>query len=233
MKHLGAGSPTTVIFDLGGVVLDSPVRFIGQFERENNLPAGWVARLVGGYGEGSVSPWHALERGELSIQEFYDEFSRVAIEGGHPFDVRALMQGMSAHCAIRPFMVDAIRRLRAKRLKVVALTNIWAAPAGFDERLNALQGEFDAFIESYRVGLRKPEVEIYHLACDAVGIEPSQAVFLDDIGTNLKVARRMGMTTIKVDAPEDALRELGSLLSLDLGPAANETDHQANDRHDL
>ena len=45
---------------------------------------------------------------------------------------------------------------------------------------------------------------------------PARAVFLDDIGRNLKPARALGMTTLKVDDPIQALRELGALLGLDL-----------------
>jgi len=66
------------------------------------------------------------------------------------------------------------------------------------------------------VGLRKPDPRIYRHTCDAIGVAPSEAVFLDDIGQNLKAARALGMTTIKVDDPDDALRELEALLDLSL-----------------
>ena len=62
---------------------------------------------------------------------------------------------------------------------------------------------FDAVVESSVVGVRKPDERFYLLACDALGISPRQAVFLDDLGVNLKPARALGMTTIKVtDTPE-------------------------------
>jgi putative hydrolase of the HAD superfamily len=47
-------------------------------------------------------------------------------------------------------------------------------------------------------------------------VEPSRAAFLDDIGSNLKPARALGMATIKVVEPDAALRELGALLGFDL-----------------
>jgi putative hydrolase of the HAD superfamily len=46
------------------------------------------------------------------------------------------------------------------------------------------------------------------MACELLEIEPSEAVFLDDLGVNLKPARAMGMTTIKVTDPDKALTEL-------------------------
>jgi putative hydrolase of the HAD superfamily len=67
------------------------------------------------------------------------------------------------------------------------------------------------------VGLRKPDPRIYRLTCRELGVEPAQAAFLDDIGRNLKPARALGMTTIKVEDPAMALRELGAVLGFDLG----------------
>ena len=72
-------------------------------------------------------------------------------------------------------------------------------------------------IESFRVGLRKPDPRIYELACDALGVMPEGTVFLDDLGINLKPARAMGMTTIKVVDPASALRELEGALGFPLG----------------
>ena len=74
----------------------------------------------------------------------------------------------------------------------------------------------DAVVESSKVGVRKPEPRFYEIACDLLGVQPIECVFLDDLGVNLKPARAMGMTTIKVDDPKPALAELGALLELDL-----------------
>jgi putative hydrolase of the HAD superfamily len=71
---------------------------------------------------------------------------------------------------------------------------------------------FDVIIESSKVGVRKPDPRFYRMACDELGIEPAEAVFLDDLGINLKPAREMGMTTIKVTDPAAALAELESVL---------------------
>ena len=60
--------------------------------------------------------------------------------------------------------------------------------------------------------MRKPEPRFYEVACRELAIRPSQAVFLDDLGINLKPARQMGMTTIKVTTPEQALGDLEQVL---------------------
>jgi epoxide hydrolase-like predicted phosphatase len=113
-------------------------------------------------------------------------------------------------------MLEAIRRLRAQGLRVSALTNNWV---GESDRTRALRSHFDVFVESCALGLRKPDPRIYLHACEQLGVEPPEAVFLDDIGQNLKSARALGMATIKVDEPEPALDALGALLGLTLREA--------------
>jgi putative hydrolase of the HAD superfamily len=67
---------------------------------------------------------------------------------------------------------------------------------------------FDLVLESSKAGFRKPDPRFYDSACDQLGIRPEEAVFLDDLGVNLKPARAMGMRTIKVVDPGEALAEL-------------------------
>ncbi|HEU4431349.1 MAG TPA: HAD family phosphatase [Myxococcota bacterium] len=192
-----------VIFDLGGVVIDSPLHAIARYEREIGIPAGVINRVV--VDTGPEGAWSRLERGELSMLAFYREFEAELRAAGHAISA-ATMMARIAECAPRPAMLEAIRRIRAQGLKAGALTNNWVDAER--EPTHALHEHFDAFIESSKVGLRKPDPRIYALACEALGALPSEAVFLDDIGRNLKAARALGMRTIKVDAPEPALDEL-------------------------
>lgn len=74
--------------------------------------------------------------------------------------------------------------------------------------LTEVLGCFNVVVESAVVGVRKPDPLFYTLACDALGVDPSACVFLDDLGVNLKPARAMGMTTIKVVDVDEALAEL-------------------------
>ena len=76
---------------------------------------------------------------------------------------------------------------------------------------------FDAVVESSKVGVRKPDPRFYELACQRLGIEPAEAVFLDDLGINLKPAKAMGMTTIKVVDPDEAIAALESVVGFPLG----------------
>ncbi len=75
---------------------------------------------------------------------------------------------------------------------------------------------FDVVIESSKVGLRKPDPRIYEIACERLGATPVEVAFLDDLGVNLKPARVLGMTTIKVVEPRRALGELEEVLGFAL-----------------
>jgi len=206
---MSQAAPTfdAVIFDLGGVIFDSPLELITDFERRNGLPEHLVARLVGGYG-GEDGAWHKLERGELLLDAFCELFDGDVRKAGHAFRTAELMREMSERAAVRPAMVTALGKLRQQGLKVAALTNNWVTDSGYDARMEPLRREFDVFVESCKVGLRKPDPRIYRLACERLRVAPERAVFLDDIGGNLKAAKALGMTTIKVAGPEAALSEL-------------------------
>jgi putative hydrolase of the HAD superfamily len=202
-----------VVFDIGGVIQDSPLHAIARYEADHALPTGAINRTVVAAGEAGA--WSRLERGELTVEAWCAPFERDCRAHGLAVNATRLMQYIAAAGRERPIMLRAVRRLRERGLRVGALTNNWAteaAPAG----PHPIARHFDALVESRAVGMRKPDPRIYRLICERLGVEPSQAAFLDDIGANLKSARALGMRTIKVDDPEQALRELGDVVGFDL-----------------
>lgn len=204
-----------VVFDLGGVVLESPLSFIADFERQYGVEANVVARVVGGYAM-SEGPWQRLERGEISLRDFCSLFDDDLARAGANISTETMMSLMAQHGKVRDVMIAAIGKLRENRIKVAALTNNWAATDDHDERLEPLRQHFDVFIESCKVGMRKPETRIYELVVERLALTAPEVVFLDDIGGNLKAARQLGMHTIKVGDPETALAELEKLVGLSL-----------------
>jgi epoxide hydrolase-like predicted phosphatase len=202
-----------VIFDLGGVVLGSPLHAIAEFEREHGIPAGFVNRVVADTGAGGA--WGRLERGLLGLAEFVPAFEADCEAAGRSISASTMMQRMAEASTPRPIMLEAIRRIRASGRLAAALTNNWVSEER-EEGTRALRAHFDAFFESSVLGLQKPDPRIYEHACRELEIAPAHAIFLDDIGRNLKTARQLGMETLKVDAPESALDQLGRLLDLSL-----------------
>jgi putative hydrolase of the HAD superfamily len=202
-----------VIFDLGGVVLDSPLEVFLQYERELGITPHTVNRNI--VAAGHAGAWSRLERGEVSMKEFYQAFDAEMAAAGITVSGAAIMQRLASATDVRPAALAAIRALRKSGRKVAALTNNWVNEDQ-SSKMDVLRSEFDVFIESTRVGLRKPDPRIYQLACSQLGVEPQQAAFLDDIGLNLKAARALGMTTIKVESLPVALAELSRVVGIPL-----------------
>ncbi len=207
-------SRNAILFDLGGVVLGSPLHAIRDYERELGFARNAINLVAARTAPGGA--WSRLERGEIDMETFYTEFEADCLEAGLSIDARLMMQRMSQASAPRANMLAAIGRLREAGFKVGALTNNWAQAEaeGRGDGTRVLRDRFDVFIESSVEGLRKPDPAIYELACQRLEATPPEVIFLDDIGGNLKPARAMGMATIKVDEPESALRELSELVGL-------------------
>jgi putative hydrolase of the HAD superfamily len=202
-----------VIFDLGGVVFPSPFDVFDAYERDAGLPPRFIRTVVAASAEDGA--WARFERSELSFAEFCTALEAECADAGGTIDAAALMQGIGAGFAPRPEMIRAIGRLRHEGLRVGALTNNWARPDAQTLRGPSDLG-FHTVVESAVEGIRKPDPRIYELVCERLEVTPDACVFLDDLGVNLKPARAMGMTTIKVIDPTDALVELGAHLGLDL-----------------
>ena len=204
-----------MLFDFGGVVLSSPIDGFRAYERAAGLPAGTVQRL------NTIDPdtnaWACMERGELDEPTFCTRFEAEAAALGFTVDARAVLGQLTGQ--IRPEMVDAIRALRT-RYRVACLTNNMPIGHGSAMARNPelaaqiadVMTLFAHVVESCKIGARKPEPRFYARACELIGVAPEHCVFLDDLGINLKPARAMGMTTIKVSDPAAALAELEAVL---------------------
>ena len=205
-----------VLWDFGGVILSSPFEAFARYEQEKGLPRDFIRTLNATNPD--TNAWARFERNEVAFDEFCDLFEAEASALGHTLSAREVMPLLAG--AIRPEMVEALRRCR-ERFKTACLTNNVVGFNDFPERARAngrdeVLSLFDAIIESSKVGCRKPDPRFYEIACDTLAIEPSEAVFLDDLGVNLKPARELGMRTIKVTEPSLALAELETVVGFPL-----------------
>lgn len=208
-----------VLWDFGGVVTESPFTAFSAFERARHLPQGFLRAVNSRNPDGNA--WARFERGELTPAAFDDAFAEEARMLGH--EVRGLDVFDLVFGPVRPMMLDAIRKCKRHFLTACLTNNMRPASGRGLEVRPDLERDwrgalslFDRVIESSRIGARKPETRFFELACAELEVEPPQAVFLDDLGINLKPARAMGMHTIKVTAPTAALQELRSLLQIEL-----------------
>jgi len=211
---------SAVIFDLGGVLTESPIRSFTAYEREAGLPEGLIVRLNST--DPHTNAWARFERNELDVAGFSAAFEAEAAAAGHRVEAARVLEALRGE--LRPDMVAAVRRLREAGLPLGLLSNN-VAPMERTGALGELLGLFDAIVESSVEGVRKPEPEIYERALarlsDAVGrpITAADCAYLDDLGINLKPARALGFSTIKVVEPSAALAELSALVGLPLDGA--------------
>ncbi len=204
-----------VLFDFGGVVTSSPFEAFARYEQANDLPVGLIRTI------NSTNPddnaWAKLERSDVDAAGFARLFEAEAAERGHRVDGNAILDCLAGQ--VRPAVVAAIDRIKDAGLATACLTNNFTPRAQQQDarpEQAAVMQRFDVVVESSVVGVRKPEEAFYRIALERLGIEATEAVFLDDLGINLKPARAMGMTTIKVVDPDQALAELSTVLGLDL-----------------
>lgn len=211
---------SAVLWDFGGVILSSPFEAFNHHEERAGLPRDFI-RTVNATNP-HTNAWALLERNDISPAEFDVAFANDSRTLGHEVrgaDVLALLAG-----EIRPEMVGALDKVRAAGYKTACLTNNVVESDGESSTIRAdralaiaaIMSRFDAVVESSKVGVRKPEPRFYEIACELLGVQPSQCVFLDDLGINLKPAAAMGMTTIKVVDPAVALSDLSRTLGIPL-----------------
>jgi putative hydrolase of the HAD superfamily len=203
-----------VIWDFGGVLTTSPFEAFARFERERALPADIIRRTNAA--NHLENAWAKFERAEVDIETFDRLFAEESSALGAEVrgkDVLPLLSG-----DIRPEMVEALKRVKQK-FKTGCITNNLPANAigsatGRSLYIAEVMVLFDHVIESAKIGLRKPDPRIYRIMIEALAVDPSKCIYLDDLGVNLKPAREMGMTTIKVANAAQAITELEAATGL-------------------
>src|SRR4051812_27364016 len=201
---------------LGGVLPPSPFAAFSGYNPERALPADIIRRTNAA--NHLENAWAKFERAEVDIGAFDELFaveSRALGAEVRGKDVLPLLSG-----DLRPEMVEALKRVKAK-FKTGCITNNLPANAigshsGRTLYVAEVMALFDHVIESAKIGLRKPDPRIYRMMVETLQVDPKNCVYLDDLGVNLKPAREMGMTTIKVVSAAQAIGELEAATGLAL-----------------
>jgi len=207
-----------VLWDFGGVLTTSPFDAFNRFEAERGFPPDFIRSINATNPEHNA--WARLESNAISLAEFDTAFEAESSAAGFAIPGRHVIELLSGD--LRPAMVDVLVRCK-QQFKVACLTNNVRSGQGpgmarSDERAQRIQQVMDLFdlvLESSKEGIRKPNPAFYLRACERLEIQPEEAVFLDDLGINLKPAKALGMTTIKVSGEAQAIAELGKVLQID------------------
>ena len=207
-----------VLWDFGGVLTSSPFEAFNRYEEEHDIPRDFIR------GVNATNPdtnaWAQLESSKITLDEFDQAMADETEAAGFRIPGKAVLDLLGG--SLRPEMVNALGTI-AENYQTACITN---NVKGSGEGPGMAQSEskardvervmsmFDLVIESSKIGLRKPDPRIYHLACQELSIQPNEAVFLDDLGVNLKPARQLGMQTIKVLNVDQTLADLESVLGM-------------------
>ncbi len=219
MLNTSHAPPLAVLWDFGGVILTSPFEAFRTYEREAGLPEDFIRMLNARNPDANA--WAKMERSEVGLAEFVALFEAEAAAHGHKLDGWRVLKAISGD--IRPQMVEALRRCKAS-FRIACITNNMKHGEGpgmarSPEKAAAVadvMALFEHVVESSKLGFRKPDPRIYRHACELIGVPPERCVYLDDLGINLKPAKALGMRTIKVGDPDQAIAELEAIVGIPL-----------------
>jgi len=206
-----------VLWDFGGVLTTSPFEAFNRYEAARGLPRDFIRGINATNPESNA--WAQFESSRISLDGFDEAFAEESEAAGHRIPGREVVALLSGD--LRPRMVETLRHCK-EHFAVACITNNVKSGQGPGmardaERASAVQSVmalFDLVVESSIEGIRKPDPRIYRITCERLGVDPARAIFLDDLGINLKPARELGMHTIKVRNEAQAIDDLYRLTGL-------------------
>ncbi len=205
-----------MIFDFGGVFIESPYPLLEAMGVEMGLQPGLFTDIVfGPLTEDGDHPYHRLERGEIPLEQARDEILDLGRRRCNCnvdiFDVFGRISG-----DVRQQLVDRVKDLKREGYPTAMITNNIREYADTWRSLIPVEELFDLVVDSSRVGMRKPNPAIFRLTLDRLGgLAPERTVFLDDSEGNVNAAKSLGMQTIHVRGDiSQTIAELDALLGL-------------------
>ena len=207
---------SSIFWDFGGVITSSPFEAFNKFEKDNKLPENFLRKVNSTNPENNA--WALLEQSKINQEEFNKLFFQESSQLGHGIaglKVLNLLEG-----ELRMGMVNVIRKLNKLGFTQACLTNNFIPsdenqPDMIDlDKKTEVFDLFDFVFESKEIGLRKPDQAFYDHVIKEVNISPNKIIFLDDLGINLKPAKAMGITTIKVISESQAKKDLSEILNI-------------------
>jgi epoxide hydrolase-like predicted phosphatase len=109
-------------------------------------------------------------------------------------------------------LLDDVRQLH-RTYKTALLSNAWDDLRQVIAEKWHFEDAFDELIISAEVKLAKPDRRIFQLAVERMGVEPDQAIFIDDFRHNVEAARAAGLQAIWFQSPEQLRHDLQVLLN--------------------
>jgi putative hydrolase of the HAD superfamily len=202
----------TIAFDLGGVIITiEHERAVGRFRQ---LGIADAAQQLDPYTQGG--PFGALERGDITPEEFRQEMSRQTHREVSSDECAHAWMGYMGE--VPTSKLDCLRELREEGYRLILLSNTnpfiaqWAESPAFDRRGNALGSYFDASYKSFEIKAMKPDPRFFEIVEQREQLVPRQTLFLDDGPRNIAAAAARGWLTMQPANGSDWTSQLRDFL---------------------
>jgi HAD superfamily hydrolase (TIGR01509 family) len=195
-----------VIFDFGGVLVrmvDDRPRL--ELARQLGVSLSRLDELV----FFSVSAQQA-SRGEISVGKHWEAVGLAL--GIQPADMPKFLEQYWSADDVNWELLEYIRQLHPG-YKLGLLSNAWDDLRQTLHQRWDIDGLFDQLIISAEVKMVKPDPRIFHLAVERLGVQPSEAAFVDDIAENVIAAREVGLKAIQYKNTHQTITQLADYLA--------------------
>ena len=206
-----------VVSDFGGVLTSPLMGAFAALQEEDDLDAGALGGALRRITErDGRHPLYELECGRLTEHDFLSKLgAQLRSDLGREVEMHSFAERYFGHLEPNHAMIGFLRELRARGYRLAMLTNnvrewepLWRAMLPVDEL-------FEVVVDSAFVGLRKPDVAIYRLTCERLGVAPEACLFVDDVEPNVAAAAAFGMAAVLFRSSEQAIAEMREALGGD------------------
>ncbi|HEX8073860.1 MAG TPA: HAD family phosphatase [Thermoleophilaceae bacterium] len=203
-----------IVCDFGGVLTSPLIQSFVAYQEKSGIPFEELGKAMARAAEksGGEYPLFALEKGEITEAHFL-----ATIEAELEGDVRlgSLRDTYFEHLHPNERMIDYMRELRARGLRMALLTNnVREWEPHWRAKLPDVEEIFEVIVDSAFVGMRKPDPRIYELTVERLGggVQASDCVFVDDTDVNCRAAEELGMRAVQFRDAEQAIAEIESIV---------------------
>jgi epoxide hydrolase-like predicted phosphatase len=197
-----------LITDFGGVLVrTSTDRSRRALEQRLQLPPHTIEERVF-----ASELSQRAQRGDITEETFWREIERDLNLDRVGMTIDEFRNEFFAEDALDEELMVLIRSVRPA-LKTGLISNAWT---GLREALHTyflIEDAFDALVISAEEKIMKPDARIYYLALERLGVQPSEALFLDDFKVNIDAANALGMIGIHFRSSEQAQRDIRAVLN--------------------
>ncbi len=195
-----------IIFDFGRVIsTQKPPSLFSGYEKDLGLPPGTLNPIMF-----ASRAWQDTLIGHKTIEEFWDEIGP-KLGLNTPEEIEEFRRRYRADEAVNEGVLNLLHRLHG-HYKLAVLSN---APPGLGQWLGdwGMLHLFDVLFCSGDEGVVKPEPAAFTITLERLGVEPNEAVFIDDTLEHVEAARTLGLHGILFTTAEALEAELDGLLA--------------------